>query len=117
MQFSKTTLATQVKASMLAANWSSTRDAAQYDTWTQERFLDPATRLQLLKKNHFLDSAKHRLSMLRQRGPNCFDARFYVKTNAQDLSAFLNEPDLNQLAWDHFLQYGFMEGRTHRFTC
>lgn len=102
---------------MLAANWSSSRDAAQYDAWAAQRSLSPAARLELLKSNRFVEQAQQRLKMLKQRGPDCFDARFYLTTNAHDLSAFLKEPDPIMLAWEHFLQYGLMEGRTHRFVC
>lgn len=111
------TMFVKVKASMLAANWTGARDAAQYDRWALEQALPTASRLQLLKSNHFLESAPQRLRALKQRGPACFDAQFYLKTNAQDMSAFLKEPDAAALAWDHFLQYGYMEGRTHRFSC
>lgn len=102
---------------MLAANWSSSRDAVQYDSWAAERSLPPATRLKLLKNNRFVEHAQQRLRMLKQRGPDCFDARFYLTTNAQDLGAFLKQSDPVKLAWEHFLDYGLMEGRTHRFVC
>lgn len=65
-----------------------------------------------LDLNGFHDTAEINLSRLIAAGPACFDAEMYIAAAPAEFSGY----SLAQ-AWEHFIMFGYREGRPHRFIC
>lgn len=92
-------------------------DAEQYDSWSLERKLPPKQRVKVLQGNRFKTAAPKLLKKLEQKGPDCFDEVFYIDNSAYDLKPLKDVMDVKAAAWEHFIRYGFLEGRPHRLLC
>ena len=53
-----------------------------------------------------------RMAYMLQRGPECFDWRYYLEHNED-----LRQLGSKEALWAHFLRGGAYEGRHFRFTC
>lgn len=65
-----------------------------------------------VESNAFGLAAPAILEELEAKGNACFDAAFYLASEPFEFGGF--GPDQ---AWEHFVNYGFREGRPYRFVC
>ncbi|KDD76746.1 hypothetical protein H632_c120p2 [Helicosporidium sp. ATCC 50920] len=63
-------------------------------------------------RNQFINNAGHLVEAVKARGFDCFDAQLYIAAAPKEFAVYTPE-----MAWKHFLEFGFAEGRPYRFVC
>ncbi|RMZ57647.1 hypothetical protein APUTEX25_001847, partial [Auxenochlorella protothecoides] len=80
--------------------------ALQYHVWRLENRTAGARDV---ARNAFHDMAGVHLAGITAKGPACFDAEMYIAAAPAEYTP--------SQAWEHFLMFGYREGRAHRFIC
>ena len=65
-----------------------------------------------MKSNAWKSGIPGALLRLKDRGLACFDAEYYIHASPTEFASFTPGQ-----AWDHFLEFGYREGRVHRMVC
>lgn len=83
--------------------------ALRYEAWASANVSAGATDT---NTNDWHSRSAEDLRRVAARGRQCFDAKFYIDGSKLEFKGWSGDR-----AWDHFVAYGFREGRPYRFTC
>ena len=96
----------------LDTDWPNVRQAVKYDLWTKQGQQEGGRQHHDIASNQYLDDLPKELERLKKRGSGCFDANFYRSTAPYE---FKGRSDAGM--WEHFVAFGFREGRPFRMVC
>lgn len=101
---------TKVQHWMLITQHPSAVAATKYYSWSRAGTGRNATDI---NSNQFVHKAGILMKDWQSRGMQCFDAHTYVSAAPMELAGIVDE----DAAWAHFLNFGYREGRAHKFNC
>lgn len=83
--------------------------ALKYDEWMEVNKTEGS---EGIGSNDWKQRALRDLRKVQSRGRMCFNAEFYIDTSPFEFRGWTGDQ-----AWEHFIAYGFKEGRPYQFTC
>lgn len=81
--------------------------ATKYEAWARQQ-----GSVRAVSQNAFKSMAEIHLERVKAKGPHCFDAELYIAAGPVEFANHTYDQ-----AWEHFIMFGYREGRPHRFVC
>jgi hypothetical protein len=95
---------------MMISEHPATKLAAKYAQWSN---YDPKGNATYVNSNAFTHMAEQYVkTTIEKRGIDCFDVESYIAVAPEELGKLSRAE-----AWQHFLTFGFREGRPYKFIC